>query len=184
MVPSRSTMAAWKRVVDNGMAEQRVGESGRECHPLTAPAVSPVMICRAATNVKISRAQHQRDGGGHDTHKQAVEQIAVELVFFQHRTVVFQAVVCVSDHAAFGALMECQRRGWAVPERLAIAGFGGFEVATACHPRLTTVAVDCVGIGRAAGELLLRAIDAARQGQRLAAETVVIPFRIEQREST
>ena len=95
-----------------------------------------------------------------------------------------QAVVCVSDHAAFGALMECQRRGWAVPERLAIAGFGGFEVANACHPRLTTVAVDCVGIGRAAGELLLRAIDAARQGQRLAAETVVIPFRIEQREST
>ena len=94
------------------------------------------------------------------------------------------AVVCVSDHAAFGALMECQRRGWAVPQRLAIAGFGGFEVATACHPRLTTVAVDCVGIGRAAGELLLRAIDAARDGHRLPAETVMIPFRIEEREST
>ncbi len=95
-----------------------------------------------------------------------------------------QALVCVSDHAAFGALMECQRRGWAVPQRLAIAGFGGFEVATACHPRLTTVAVDCVGIGRAAGELLLRAIDAARSGQRLPAETVMVPFRIELHEST
>ena len=84
----------------------------------------------------------------------------------------------------FGALMECQRRGWAVPQRLAIAGFGGFEVSTACHPRLTTVAVDCVGIGRAAGELLLRAIDAARNGERLPAETVMVPFRIELREST
>jgi LacI family gluconate utilization system Gnt-I transcriptional repressor len=95
-----------------------------------------------------------------------------------------EAVVCVSDHAAFGALMECQRRGWAVPGRLAIAGFGGFEVGAACHPQITTVAVDCTGIGRAAGELLLRAIDAARAGQRLAPETVSLPYRIELRGST
>lgn len=93
-------------------------------------------------------------------------------------------LVCVSDHAAFGALMECARRGINVPQQLAIAGFGGFEVATACHPRLTTVAVDCVGIGRAAGDLLLSAIRAARAGQPFAAETVVIPYRIELREST
>jgi LacI family gluconate utilization system Gnt-I transcriptional repressor len=94
------------------------------------------------------------------------------------------AVVCVSDLSAFGALAECQRRGWAVPQRIAIAGFGDFEVARNCHPRLTTVAVDCQAIGRAAGELLLRAIDAARSGHRLPAETVLIPFHIEQREST
>ena len=94
------------------------------------------------------------------------------------------ALVCVSDHPAFGALMECQRRGWAVPQRIAIAGFGGFEVAASCHPQLTTVAVDCFGIGRAAGELLLRAIDAARRGQRLPAETVMTPFRVEMRGST
>jgi LacI family gluconate utilization system Gnt-I transcriptional repressor len=94
------------------------------------------------------------------------------------------AAVCVSDLSAFGALAECQRQGWAVPGRIAIAGFGDFEVARTCHPRITTVAVDCVGIGRAAGELLLRAIDAAREGQRLPRETVLIPFRIEQREST
>lgn len=94
------------------------------------------------------------------------------------------AAVCVSDLSAFGALAECQRQGWAVPGRIAIAGFGDFEVARTCHPRITTVAVDCVGIGRAAGELLLRAIDAARDGQRLPPETVLIPFRVEQREST
>jgi LacI family transcriptional regulator, gluconate utilization system Gnt-I transcriptional repressor len=95
-----------------------------------------------------------------------------------------EAVVCVSDHPAFGALAECQRRGWAVPQQLAIAGFGGFEVGTACHPQLTTVAVDCHGIGRAAGELMLRAIDAARAGTPLAPQTVVIPYRIELRGST
>lgn len=94
------------------------------------------------------------------------------------------AVMAVSDLSAFGALAECQRRGWSVPERIAIAGFGDFEVALNCHPRLTTVAIDCAGIGRAAGELLLRAIDAARNGEQLPAETVMTPFHIAQREST
>lgn len=94
------------------------------------------------------------------------------------------ALVCVSDHPAFGALAECQRRGVAVPGQLAIAGFGGFEVGASCHPQLTTVAVDCHGIGRATGELLLRAIAAAREGRRLAPETVMIPYRVEMRGST
>ncbi len=95
-----------------------------------------------------------------------------------------EAIVCVSDHVAFGALMECRRRGWAVPERIAVAGFGGFEVSAASHPRITTVAVDCGGIGRAAGELLGRAIDAQRRGERLAPESIEVPYRIELREST
>ena len=30
------------------------------------------------------------------------------------------AIVCVSDLSAFGALMECHRRGWAVPGRIAM----------------------------------------------------------------
>ena len=94
------------------------------------------------------------------------------------------AVLAVSDLSAFGALAECQRRGWSVPGRIAIAGFGDFEVARSCHPRLTTVAIDCTGIGRAAGELLLRAIEASRQGERLPPETVLTPFSIAQREST
>ncbi|MCR5868365.1 LacI family DNA-binding transcriptional regulator [Aquincola sp. J276] len=94
------------------------------------------------------------------------------------------AVICVSDLLAFGALTECQRRGWAVPGRLAIAGFGDFEIARHCHPRLTTVALDCQGIGRSAGELLLQAIDAAREGNRLPAQTITAPFHVVQRESS
>lgn len=94
------------------------------------------------------------------------------------------ALVCVSDHPAFGALAECQRRGWAVPQRLAIAGFGGFEIASECHPQLSTVVIDGTGIGRSAGELLLRAIASARHGERLPAETVMTPFRVVLRGST
>lgn len=95
-----------------------------------------------------------------------------------------QALVCVSDHPAFGAMAECQRRGIPVPGQLAIAGFGGFEVAASCHPRLSTVEVDCFGIGRSAGDLLLRAIAAAREGQRLAPEAILIPYRVALRGST
>lgn len=94
------------------------------------------------------------------------------------------ALICVSDHPAFGALAECQRRAWAVPGKLAIAGFGGFEVAAASHPQITTVAVDCFGIGRTSGELLLRAIEAARTGRQLPPETILIPYRVEARGST
>lgn len=93
------------------------------------------------------------------------------------------AVVCVSDHCAFGALMECHRQGWAVPGRIGIAGFGDFEVGKASFPRITTVAIDCLDLGAKAGALLLRAIAAARSGQRLPAQTVAVPFRIEARES-
>jgi LacI family gluconate utilization system Gnt-I transcriptional repressor len=93
--------------------------------------------------------------------------------------------VRVSDHPAFGALMpSAGAAAGRCRGSVAIAGFGGFEVGSACHPHITTVAMDCFGIGRTAGELLIRAIDAARAGQRLAPETVVIPYRIELRGST
>jgi LacI family gluconate utilization system Gnt-I transcriptional repressor len=95
-----------------------------------------------------------------------------------------QAVVCVSDHAAFGALSECQRRGWSVPDRIAIAGFGGFEVSETCHPQLSTVVVDSYGIGRATGDLLLRAIPKHRLSEAFPNETIIIPYRVELRGST
>jgi LacI family transcriptional regulator, gluconate utilization system Gnt-I transcriptional repressor len=94
------------------------------------------------------------------------------------------AAVFVADLSAFGALAECQRRGWSVPGRLAIAGFGDFEVARHCQPRITTVHVDCEGIGRAAGELLVRAIAGSRDGWPLPPETVLMPFSVVPRESS
>jgi LacI family gluconate utilization system Gnt-I transcriptional repressor len=94
------------------------------------------------------------------------------------------AAICVSDLSAFGALMECHRRGWPVPGRIAIAGFGDFEVARCSFPRITTVWVDAFAIGRAAGDLLLRAIEANREGRRIPPELMLMPFKVIQREST
>ncbi|WP_244817268.1 LacI family DNA-binding transcriptional regulator [Caballeronia sp. Lep1P3] len=75
-----------------------------------------------------------------------------------------QAVMCVSDMSAFGAIMECHRRGIAVPDDIAVAGFGNFEVAACCMPSITTVSVDAYGIGLRTGEALLAALQERDQG--------------------
>jgi LacI family gluconate utilization system Gnt-I transcriptional repressor len=95
-----------------------------------------------------------------------------------------EAAVCVSDLSAFGAVMECQRRRLPVPQRIAIAGFGNFELAATCAPSITTVAVQGYDIGQRAGALLLRAIEKERQGKHLLRQTVPIPFEVVSREST
>ncbi|MGK9237241.1 LacI family DNA-binding transcriptional regulator [Inquilinus limosus] len=66
------------------------------------------------------------------------------------------AVFAVSDLAAVGALMECHRRGIAVPGQVSILGFGDFEIGAQCVPALSTVRIDAAGIGHRVGELLLR----------------------------
>jgi LacI family gluconate utilization system Gnt-I transcriptional repressor len=93
------------------------------------------------------------------------------------------AIVCVSDLSAFGVLAECQRRGIDVPGRIAIAGFGDFEVARCCHPRLTTVAVDCAEIGRKAAESALAAVEARNRNEVRKPETTRIEFRVVSRET-
>ena len=94
-----------------------------------------------------------------------------------------EAAICVSDLSAFGAVMECQRRKWPVPKRIAIAGFGDFEVASCCVPSITTVGVHCHDIGHRAGNLLKRAIEGARSGTELATETIITDYQVIARES-
>ncbi len=93
------------------------------------------------------------------------------------------AILCVSDLSAFGVLAECQRRGIDVPGRIAIAGFGDFEVARCCHPRLTTIAVDCADLGRKAAEAALGALEARNRNEFHKPETTRIEFRVVARET-
>jgi LacI family gluconate utilization system Gnt-I transcriptional repressor len=93
------------------------------------------------------------------------------------------AIVCVSDLSAFGVLAECQRRGIEVPGRLALAGFGDFEVARCCHPRMTTIAVDCGAIGRRAAEIALDALEARKRGEPLASRRTTVAFCVVERET-
>ncbi|KWA16336.1 LacI family transcriptional regulator [Burkholderia territorii] len=93
------------------------------------------------------------------------------------------AVMCVSDMSAFGAIMACHRRGLSVPADIAVAGFGNFEVATCCHPTITTVSVDAYGIGLHTGEALLAALQARDGGEPIESRRIRIDYTIVARES-
>ncbi len=66
-----------------------------------------------------------------------------------------EAVFLSNDALALGALFECQRRGWAVPDRLRLCGFGDLDYAAASVPALSTVRPPRREIGRRIAELLL-----------------------------
>lgn len=78
-----------------------------------------------------------------------------------------EAVMAVADPAAFGAMAECARRGVRVPDDIAIAGFGNFEIAGVCVPALTTIDPFPARIGTEAGALIARLLrDRARGAER------------------
>lgn len=64
------------------------------------------------------------------------------------------ALVCVSDPVAFGAIMALQKLGFSVPGDIAVTGFGAFEIAGIADPQITTVDVGAEEIGNLAGKLV------------------------------
>ena len=75
-----------------------------------------------------------------------------------------EAVICVSDLSAFGALTECQRRGVRVPEDIWIAGFGDYEIGGISVPALTTINPFPREIGARAAALILEVLDGRQSG--------------------
>jgi len=66
------------------------------------------------------------------------------------------AIFAASEVRATGALLECQRRGWSVPDRVAIAGYNDAGLGAFLIPALTTVAVPREEIGRRAARMIVR----------------------------
>lgn len=91
-----------------------------------------------------------------------------------------QAVICVSDLSAFGALTECQRRGIDVPGQISVAGFGDYEIAGICVPSLTTINPLPREIGRQAAALILDVLD----GRQKEATTIAIEPILLRRQSS
>ena len=91
------------------------------------------------------------------------------------------ALFCSSDLLAFGVVTEAKVQGIAVPEQLAICGFGNFELSALNEPSITTVNVEGLQTGRAAAELLLRRLAGE---DRRETDQVKVPFQIIERAST
>lgn len=104
---------------------------------------------------------------------------AEALVTLATRHADIDAIFFSSDTLAVGAVQECHRRGWAIPGRIAIAGYGDTELAAQLFPPLTTVRVNRYEMGRRAVRQLL---DKLGGKQRLATITS-LGFEIVDRES-
>jgi LacI family transcriptional regulator, gluconate utilization system Gnt-I transcriptional repressor len=89
------------------------------------------------------------------------------------------ALFCSSDLVGFGAMVEARQHGIAVPDRLAVCGFGNFELSHSSEPPFTTVNVEGASIGQHAATFLLDRL-AGNGTQR----RVQVPFRIVERAST
>src|SRR5580704_9020350 len=84
------------------------------------------------------------------------------------------------DVLAVGALFECQRRGWAVPGRIAIASFDDLDLLRHAVPTVTTLRIPRQDIGRRSAELLVDRLHGAPPEK----VRIDLGFEIVQRESS
>jgi LacI family gluconate utilization system Gnt-I transcriptional repressor len=110
------------------------------------------------------------------------ERGAEGLAMLLDREPAIDAIFAVSDLAAVGAMMECRRRGIDIPGRLAIIGFGDFDIAAQMVPPLTTISVDFDNLGRQTGSLLLGVLRG--EGLEPARRVTAVGMHLIQRAST
>ena len=74
---------------------------------------------------------------------------------------------CTNDDVAVGAYFECLRRGVAVPDDIAIAGFHGHDVGQVMAPRLASVITPRFDIGQTAAREMVAGIQGSAPSQRI-----------------
>lgn len=90
------------------------------------------------------------------------------------------AVFCFNDQLAIGALKAIKKRGYRIPEQIAVMGFSESQSALLTEPQLSSVAQPLDLIGETVANLLLEKIKNPDAPDR----TVVLDARINIREST
>ena len=92
-----------------------------------------------------------------------------------------EAVMCVSDLAAFGAINYCLRNTIAVPKRIAIAGFGDYDISDVANPSITTIDAKAALIGELTARKILQRLELVASKDD--ATSIVVPELLK-REST
>lgn len=98
------------------------------------------------------------------------------------RGIPYDAVFCLTDSVALGALRQLADAGVRVPQDVAVVGFDNIVEAEYCVPRLTTVAPDHEQIAETALQLLVERI--ARGDEVGPGRDVTSSFRVVERESS
>ncbi|HUJ73892.1 MAG TPA: substrate-binding domain-containing protein, partial [bacterium] len=86
----------------------------------------------------------------------------------------FEALVCMNDRMALGAMEVLRAEGISVPDRVAVTGFDGIEEGRYVTPPLTTVMQPLAALGSTAVDTLLEAIDGEKPPDRVLTCTPVI----------
>ncbi len=79
------------------------------------------------------------------------------------------------DTMAVGGLFYCKSKGMRIPDDIAIAGWGGMEVASVLPERLTTTSVTTQALGKSAAEALVARIREEPVEDVLVASTRLVP---------
>ncbi len=90
------------------------------------------------------------------------------------------AVICSHSELAAGLIFECHRRGIAIPQDLAVAGFDDLDISHSIYPGLTCVDIPYQKIGKLSGQLLLKRL----QGENTESLVTELAFKINARAST
>jgi len=90
------------------------------------------------------------------------------------------AVFFAGDVLAIGAMLECQRQGWTVPGRVAIASFDDVDMLQFMNPAVTSVRIPRYDIGRCCAEAVLDRL----HGRACEPIRLDLKFEIIQRNST
>ncbi|HEV7370838.1 LacI family DNA-binding transcriptional regulator [Arenibaculum sp.] len=80
-------------------------------------------------------------------------------------------IACSNDMVALGVVFECQRRAIAIPDRLAVVGFGDLGFAASCNPPLTTIRPSGDIIGREVARLVLERLRGAARDREKTVDT-------------
>ncbi|MDR1279852.1 MAG: LacI family transcriptional regulator [Opitutaceae bacterium] len=75
------------------------------------------------------------------------------------------AVIFGNDWMALGAMCELSQRGLRVPDAMSVVGSGDYPLCATAKPALTTFAIDEVGIGQSAVQLLVDEIEGGGTGR-------------------
>jgi len=92
----------------------------------------------------------------------------------------FDAIVCSSDLLAHGVMIEAMEHGLAVPNELAVMGFGDLDFSKSTSPTISTVHIDKHEIGVLAAKALIAKIE----GNPLPGNIIDVGFRLIERGTT
>ena len=111
---------------------------------------------------------------------QRIENTTAVLVLFGAAATLWRPNWAWLNWIALGVLFECQRRGIAVPEQIAIMGFNDLEFMASAVPTLTSVRTNRYEMGNTAATMLIDAIEGRRPEQ----PVLDLGFRVIERQST